>query len=158
VSFGAMIRERRQQQGWTQRQLAEAIGCTDGYVAHIENEVKLPSVEIAVALGRALQLTFEDQQRLLDLVETAQRQRVDQRIRTRGAVARGALRTRGGTRPPVQGSDADDVDAERIVSDLSADPDLRVAYQHLKTALANPRMRDTVLNALRAFAREGDAG
>lgn len=153
-----MIRERRQQQGWTQRQLAEAIGCTDGYVAHIENEVKLPSVEIAVALGRALQLTFEDQQRLLDLVETAQRQRVEQRIRTRGAVARGVLRTRGGARPPGQGSDADDVDAERIVSDLAADPDLRVAYQHLKTALANPRMRDTVLNALRAFAREGDAG
>ena len=153
-----MIRERRQQQGWTQRQLAEAIGCTDGYVAHIENEVKLPSVEIAANLGRALQLTFEDQQRLLDLVEAAQRQRVDQRIRTRGAVARGALRTRGSARPPAPGLDAGDVDAERIARDFATDPDLRVAYQHLKAALANPHMRDTVLNALRAFAREGDAG
>ena len=32
------------------------------------------------------------------------------------------------------------------MSDLAADPALRVAYQHLKAALANPRLRETVLN------------
>src|SRR6266446_18695 len=150
VGFGALIRARRQERTLSQRALGETIGVTDGYIAHIENEVKLPSVEVAMALGQALGLTLEEQQRLLELVEKAQRQRAEQRIRTRGAVVRGALRTRGGVRPPAPEPDAEDVDAERIASDLAADPALRVAYQHLKAALAHPQMRETVLNTLRA--------
>jgi hypothetical protein len=67
---------------------------------------------------------------------------------------RGALRTRGSGGTPSLEPEADAVEAEGIASDLAADPELRVAYQHLKTALAHPRLRDTVLNTLRAFARE----
>lgn len=157
MSYGAMIRTRREQRGWTQRELAAAIGCTDGYVAHLEKEIKLPSLDISMAVAQAFRLSEDEQQRFLDTVEVARRQRAEQRIRTRGAVVRGALRTRGGMRPPAPNPDADDVDAERIASDLDADPELRTAYQHLKSALANPQMRNTVLNALRAFARESDA-
>jgi transcriptional regulator with XRE-family HTH domain len=151
-----MIRTRREQKGWTQRELAEAIGCTDGYVAHLENEIKLPSLDISMAVAQAFRFSDEEQQRFLETVEVARRQRAEQRIRTRGAVVRGALRTRGSARGAAHGSEADEPDAERIASDLATDPDLRLAYQHLKTALANPRLRETVLNALRALARESE--
>jgi transcriptional regulator with XRE-family HTH domain len=156
MSYGAMIRAQREQNGWTQRQLAEAIGCTDGYVAHLENEVKLPSLDVSMAVAQAFRFSFEEQQQFLEAVEEVRRQRAEQRIRTRGAVVRGALRTRGGARPPVPEPDTDSLNAERIARDLATDPELRMAYRHLQTALANPRMRETVLNALRALARESE--
>jgi len=143
---------------WTQRHLAEAIGCTDGYVAHLENEVKLPSLDICMALAQAFQLTVEEQQRLLEAVEESRRQRAEQRIRTRGGAVRGALRARGGMGMPPPPSEPDEVDAEEIARDLADDPELRTAYRHLKQGLADPRMRETVLNALRAFARETESG
>ena len=157
MSYGAMIRQRRELKGWTQRHLAEVVGCTDGYVAHLENEVKLPSLDICMALAQAFQLTVQEQQSLLEAVEAARRQRADQRIRARGGAVRGALRTRGGMGMPPPPSEFDDIDAEDIARDLADDPDLRVAYRHLKKGLADPRMRETVLNALRAFARESEA-
>jgi transcriptional regulator with XRE-family HTH domain len=156
MSYGAMIRGLREGRRWTQRQLAEAIGCTDGYVAHLENEVKLPSLDICMALAQAFHLTVEDQQRLLEAVEAERRQRAEQRIRTRGGAVRGALRTRGGMGMPLPPSEPDDLDPEKIARDLAADSDLRTAYRHLKRGLADPRMRETVLNALRAFARESE--
>ena len=157
-SFGAIIRERRDRKGWTQRQLAAAIGCTDGYVAHVENEVKLPSLDLCMALAQAFGLTMAEQQRLLEAVEAARRQQAERRIRTRGGAVRGALRTRGGLGTPALPPEADDIDEESIARDLADDPDLRAAYRHLKAALADPRMRETVLNALRAFARESEVG
>lgn len=156
MGYGALIRQQRQAQGWTQRQLAEATGCTDGYVAHIENEVKQPSLNLCMEFARVLQMSASEQQRLLDAVEAAQRQRADQRIRTRGARVRGALRTHGGARSTPSEPKPDDLDAERIAQDLASNPDLRTAYHHLRTAMANPRLRDTVLTALRALARESD--
>jgi transcriptional regulator with XRE-family HTH domain len=157
MSYGAVIRQRRELKGWTQRQLAEAIGCTDGYIAHLENEVKLPSLDICMALAQAFQFTVQEQQSLLGAVEAARRQRADQRIRTRGGAVRGALRTRGAMGIPPPPPDSDDLEVEDIARDLADDPDLRVAYRHLKKGLADPRMRETVLNALRAFARESEA-
>ena len=156
MSYGVIIRQRREQHGWTQRQLADRIGCTDGYVAHLENEVKLPSLDISMAVSEALQLSFDEQQRLLEAVEIARRQQTERRIRTRGAVVRGALRTRGGMHTPPEPA-PDELNAEQIAHDMAADPDLRTAYLHLKTALTNPGMRETVLNALRALARESEA-
>jgi transcriptional regulator with XRE-family HTH domain len=156
MSYGTVLRTRREQKGWTQRQLAEAIGCTDGYLAHLENEIKLPSLDISMALTQALRFSDDEQQQFLETVEVARRQRAERRIRTRGAVVRGALRTRGSVRRTGLEPEADEPDAERIASDLATDPDLRLAYQHLKTALANPRLRETVLNALRALARESE--
>jgi transcriptional regulator with XRE-family HTH domain len=149
-----MIRERREQKGWTQRQLAEAIGCTDGYVAHIENELKLPSLDICMAVSNVFQLSGETQQRLLETVEAARQQRSVQRIRTRGGAVRGALRTRGGSNIEPE---TDDLNAETIARDLITDPALRAAYRHLKTVLANSRLRETALNTLSALARECEA-
>ena len=154
--YGTMIRERREQFGWTQRQLAEAVGCTDGYVAHIENEVKLPSLDISMALAQAFQLSIEEQQRFLEAVEEARRQRSEQRIRARSVAVRGALRTHSSSGTSSQEPVSHDIDAATIACDLAADPTLSAAYGHLKTALADARMRDTVLNALRAFAQASE--
>jgi transcriptional regulator with XRE-family HTH domain len=149
MAFGEMIRSWRIQKTWTQRQLAQQVGCTDGFVAHLENEVKLPSLDISMALTRAFELSADDQENFLQAVEESRRQRSDQRIRTRGTAIRGALRTRG-TRPAVS---ANLPDAERIQRELASNPVLLAAYLDLRAALADPQQRETVLAALKLFAR-----
>jgi hypothetical protein len=48
---------------------------------------------------------------------------------------------------------ADDINAENITPDIADDPDLRTAYCHLKVALADPCMREIILNTLRGLTR-----
>jgi WD40 repeat protein len=48
-----------------------------------------------------------------------------------------------------------ELSAEVIARELAADRDLLAAYRDLRAGLANPTMRETVLKALRAFARDG---
>ena len=153
MSYGTMIREWRNARGWTQRQLAEAVGCTDGYIAHLEKELKLPSLDLCMALVQVLQRTPEEQQRLLAAVEAARRQQVAQRIRTRGAAVRGALRTRGSAEEPPAASPPSEPSPEQIARDLAADPDLQAAYRDLKTVLRDPQMRETALTMLRALVQ-----
>lgn len=46
-----------------------------------------------------------------------------------------------------------EVDAESIARDVAGDRELLAAWRDLRAGLADPAMRETVLNALRAFAR-----
>ncbi len=155
MSYGQMIRKWREKKGWTQRQLADAVGCSDGYIAHLENEVKLPSLDICMALVTAFELTSEEEQALLQSVEAARQKQAEQRIRTRGEAVRGALQTRGsaaGFVPPVAHATSQ-AEADDIAREIAANPDLLAAYENLRTALADPQMRPTVLAAIEAFAR-----
>jgi transcriptional regulator with XRE-family HTH domain len=153
MGYGQIIRSNRNRLKMTQRELADRVGCTDGYVAHLESEVKLPSINLIVGLGDAFEFTIEEQQSLLDAVEAARVQRSNTRIRTRGAAEREIIRMRSAS----DGSGKREYEAERIAHDLDSDPELREAYRHLCKALSNPRMRETVLNALRAFAQSSQS-
>lgn len=148
-----MIKEWRKKRSWTQRQLAETIGYTDGYIAHLENEQKLPSLDICIALSEAFRLSHSEQQELLRAVDIAHQNRSETRIHTRSSIVRGALRTRGSVSKPSYISSSEAVDPEEIVNDMAVDPELRTAYNDLKISLADPNMRETVLNALRSFAQ-----
>jgi hypothetical protein len=53
---------------------------------------------------------------------------------------------------------AGELSPELIASQLAEDPGLLAAYRDLRAGLANRRMRETVLNALKAFARSGEGG
>ncbi|MBI3933971.1 MAG: helix-turn-helix transcriptional regulator [Acidobacteria bacterium] len=149
MSYGQMVRQWRSTEGKTQRQLADEIGCSDSYIAHLENEVKLPSLDVCLALAEVLHLPPEEQQALLAAVETARHQSAERRMRTRGATVRRALRTRGvaGEPPPPA------LSVEELARELAADAELQAAYHDLKTALEAPAMRQTVLQTLRAFAQ-----
>ena len=91
-------------------------------------------------------------QTLLAAVEQVRADTTHERIRTRGAIVRGAVRARGssarGPLEPVVAMRPGDVSRE-----ITANPDLLAAYRDLKIALADPEIRETVLAALRAFAR-----
>jgi transcriptional regulator with XRE-family HTH domain len=65
VLLGARLRARREALGWSQAQLAEAVGVTPNYVGVVERGEKLPTLETVEAFGRALgvriaQLLVED--------------------------------------------------------------------------------------------------
>lgn len=167
MEYGKMIRDWRNERGWTQRILSEKLGCTDSYVTHIESEMKLPSLDICMALAQVFQLTPAEQQYFLEAVEKSRGQRAAGRIQVRGSAVRGALQRRGlGMTAPVQTSGATeadtdsieggDIEADDIVRDLAADPELRVAYRNLKLALADPGMRQAVLNMLQAIAQRSE--
>lgn len=166
MGYGERIRQWRGARGWTQQHLSAQLGCTDSYVTHLENEVKVPSLDICLALAEVFQLTPQEQHAFLEEVEATRRQRTETRIRTRGSVVRGAIQRRGllptspaptvGDTHPAPTSEA--MDPQSIAHDLARDPDLQAAYRDLKIALADPRLREPVLNALRAFTQLARSG
>lgn len=153
VGFGNIIREERNKAELTQRELATALGCTDGYVAHLEKELKVPSIAMTMALIEVLRFNEARRTEFLGAVESARVDRAGERIRTRGAMVRDALRSKQASTGGVEES----LDPENIARDLARNPKLRQAYLDLKTALANRDMRDAVVKALRAFANSAKA-
>ena len=160
MGYGETIRTWRTARGWTQKQLAEQLGCTDSYINQIEHEVRPPSLDICMVLVNVFQLTPQEQQEFLEEVEVKRRQDAEVRIRTRGVAVRGAMRTRGllTPQPPTPGSTLaergdEPVDAAVIVRDLADNPELATAYRDLAIALSAPHLRQSVLDALRAFAQ-----
>ncbi|MFQ5738278.1 MAG: hypothetical protein ACE5JX_04655 [Acidobacteriota bacterium] len=107
-----------------------------------------------MALGQALEMSVEEQEAFLRAVEEARQARSEKRIRTRGSIVRGALRTRGAARRPLPSAEPDEIDAATVLRDLTTDPDLKAAYLNLKRALADPSLRETVLTTLRALAQQ----
>jgi transcriptional regulator with XRE-family HTH domain len=156
MTYGQIIKSRREQLGWSQRELGDAIGCTDGYVALIERQTKIPSVSLCLAMAGAFQLSNEEREDLLKAIESARVERSRTHIRTRGAAVRGALRGPGDARPEevTPGHGGEVLSVEQIARDFSADPRLRTAYQDLKIAFSDPHLRTTVLNTLRALAAQ----
>jgi len=154
MSYGEMLHQWRTLSAITQQELSEAVGCSDSYIAHIENELKIPSLDISMALVQVLKLTPTEQQEFFDAIDAARRQRVEKRIHTRGLAVRGALRAQQGVTTTSQEPTSEDRDAERVAHDFAEDPDLKVAYEHLKACLAapDPEIGKTILNTLRTFA------
>ena len=149
MSYGNTILSHRKRLELTQRQLADRVGCTDGYIAHLESELKFPSINVMLALSDVFSFTIEAQQEFLTSVEKKRVEKSSKRIRTRGVATRELLKVRHASEETRK----TDLAAERIAHDLEENPDLRTAYYDLRTALADPQMRDTVLNTLRAFSR-----
>jgi transcriptional regulator with XRE-family HTH domain len=147
-----MIREWRNKKEWTQSQLAEQIGCTDGFIALLEKEKRLPSADICTALARVFELTPEEQQKLFEAVRNQRRQLFEERDSTR-AFHRSAS-SQGETMTTTLRTTTENIDAESIASDLDSDPALKTAYLDLKISLANPQQRETVLKVIRAIAEQ----
>jgi transcriptional regulator with XRE-family HTH domain len=57
VLLGGRLRERREAIGWSQAQLAEAVGVTPNYIGVIERGEKLPTLEVVEAASHALGVT-----------------------------------------------------------------------------------------------------
>jgi putative transcriptional regulator len=54
-----LLREFRKNQGMTQVQLAEVVGCRQGLISLSERDERHPTVYIAIRLARALGTTVE---------------------------------------------------------------------------------------------------
>ncbi|WP_454887238.1 helix-turn-helix domain-containing protein [Sphingomonas oryzagri] len=58
--FGARIRARREQLGWTQGELFEKTGITNSYISHVERGLGNPSLDIMVNLCDVLGVRIAD--------------------------------------------------------------------------------------------------
>ena len=144
-----LIKQAREKKGWTQKELADAIGVTSGFITKVETDQALPSYERCMAIASVLEVPLDT---LWVEVERARVESFQQRIRTRGAAVRGTFRTRGASLEPPAALPIHEMTAEEIAREITADADLQTAYRNLKLALADPKMRPTVLAALEAFA------
>jgi len=148
IGFGKIIKSQRESLGLTQKDLGFSVGCSDGYIAHIESEAKVPSLEICMALAQIFNMPSQKEEALLKEVENARAERSQSRIRARGAAVRRALLKHG----HQGGKGKTETDPGQILQDLTGDPQLRDAVRDLQVALANPKIRPAVLTTLRAFA------
>ena len=57
--LGKQIRRRRQALGWTQEQLAEAIGVSTSFIGHIERGSRKASIDTLVELANALEVSAD---------------------------------------------------------------------------------------------------
>ncbi len=146
MRYGEWIRRERKRQGLTQRELADQIGATDGYISHLEKELKVPAPEMAMNLAQALAPSPQDEREFLEAVDSVRLERSQRRFRTRAAAARAA---QSRSHIPEKG---EPLDIGQIAEDLQGDPELAAAYRDLVTAYANPEFRDAVLKTLQGLA------
>ena len=145
--LGEMIRTERRKKEMTQRALGEALGVSDSFVAHLEGALRLPSASVSMALSKIFGFSARRREQFLRDVESSRIERTNDRIRARGAAIRSAV----GERPQKKRA-PDGLDADRIASDVERDPALGGAYRDLRKAYRDPKLRDTVVNTLRALA------
>jgi transcriptional regulator with XRE-family HTH domain len=135
----------------TQRQIAERIGVTPGFIAKIESGESMPGYSVCVALTNVLDLGLDE---LWASVEAERREADDRRRQARGLVATGPIRVRGAVRTRgavVQPSRPARGPAE-IAREIASDPDLLTAYGHLRVAMSDLTLRTTVMTTLEAWA------
>jgi transcriptional regulator with XRE-family HTH domain len=147
MRYGQWIRRERKRQGLTQRELGQSIGATDGYISHLEKELKVPSPQLALDLAQALGFSPQEQREFLEAVDAVRLERSRRRIRTRGAAIRDSL----GAQPEPQ--ERPPIDAQQIEQAFGADPELARAYRNLVTAYSDPDYRDAVLKTLDSLAQ-----
>ena len=54
------VKELRSARGWTQQQLADAVGVSRQSINSIERERYVPSLELALSFGRAFDVTTDE--------------------------------------------------------------------------------------------------
>jgi transcriptional regulator with XRE-family HTH domain len=155
MQLAVLIKRARAAKGWSQKQLADTIGVTPGFVTKLEAGHAFPSYERCLTLANALGLSLDD---LWARVEDARIDASQQRLRTRGLAMRGAVRIRGELGEPPEAAPPPALSVEELARELASDAELQTAYRNLQVALANPQMRPTVLAALEAWARVAQPG
>ena len=58
--LGVKIRELRKAKGWTQEQLAKAVGVSTNFIGYVERGVRKPSLNTLERIARALGVATKD--------------------------------------------------------------------------------------------------
>jgi transcriptional regulator with XRE-family HTH domain len=153
MSLGETIRKAREGHQLTQSALAGRVGVTPGFITKLEKDEALPGSDLLLALAGVLDLASEE---LLKLAENARSEQTGRRIRTRGAAIRQVLRVRGPKQPaPAEAFERErQLTAEQLGRMILDDQELRSAFEHLRTALADPDLKGAVLKTLETFAHQ----
>ena len=68
-TLGQMIRQRRRQLGWTQREIALRAGTSVPYIGHLEARKRHPSERVLLRLSNILELDPRDLYLIASLIE-----------------------------------------------------------------------------------------
>jgi transcriptional regulator with XRE-family HTH domain len=147
VGVGAFIASRRKAAGLSTTQLAARMGVGEAYVRHLETERHIPSPDNCAAIAKILELGGEESQELERLVYAAAAGQgalqLARRLATRGERLHQALPPPGDQAPGPADSEGADNDQE--------------AHALLTAILAEPQMREVVIQMLRTLALPGIA-
>jgi transcriptional regulator with XRE-family HTH domain len=152
AQVGDIVKGARDRLKLTQRQLAEQVGVSPGFIAKVEGNESLPGYGVCVALTQVLGLALDD---LWAMVRAARSDNDERRRQRRVDAVQGAVRTRGAVhvrRMTAVTGRAPRGPAE-IGQEIADDADLLTAYKHLRTAMTDPSLRTTVMTTLEALAR-----
>lgn len=59
VNFGKRLKALRTKSGYTQKELAQKLGLTKSVISAYENDLRLPSLDILIALSRIFRVTTD---------------------------------------------------------------------------------------------------
>ena len=151
-SFGEMIRQHRKNQGWTQMQLADRVGCSDSYIAQLENNNRFPSSDVRMVLAEVFELDDDEVKTFYDAAEAAELNRATSQTTKRSAAIKKAMLRKAKKTGSLSSTGLDETDIEEIIEAIQKYPYLRIAIKHLIKAVSDSRIRDSVLQALESFA------
>lgn len=60
MSIGENIKKKRKEAGVNQYELADKVGVTQGYIAKVENNMKIPSMTLGKAIANVLGCTMDE--------------------------------------------------------------------------------------------------
>ena len=60
MSIGENIKKKRKEAGVNQYELADKVGVTQGYIAKVENNMKIPSMTLGKAIATVLGCTMDE--------------------------------------------------------------------------------------------------
>jgi transcriptional regulator with XRE-family HTH domain len=139
VGFGKMLREFREAKGLRQRALAELLGCTDGFIAYIENERRQPSDDFLLRFSQELTLSPTEKTALVEAVGRGRLAASTQRSKTKLATTR-----------KLFGSEVDDSGDASVTAptDNLADDDAEKLRQIVEKLRSNPALIGTILQMI----------
>jgi transcriptional regulator with XRE-family HTH domain len=150
IGYGEMLKVFRERAGFRQRALAERLGCTDGFIAYIENERRQPSDEFLLRFAEEMKLTSHEKAQLIEAVGRGRLAANEQRLQARLASTRKLLQvdtpaetsSEEPTRPTAEASAI----SEELLRALQEDAELREVVEALR---GNPALKTSLLNKLR---------
>ena len=133
-SVGCLIKRRRMELGFTQLQVADAVGATDAYISGLENDRKIPSYPMVKAIARCLNCEVEE------LYRTVEAQRAERDLK------KAARR--------LESYSVDfSVDHQDSPEEQAIDQDFDKAVGYLRQIFKNHNDREMILKILERFVR-----
>lgn len=144
---GEIMRERRLELGWTQKELADRIGVSDAYISALESGSKLPTYANTIVLAEELGLNGDE---LWEMTRQLHEDLALQKISRKVERLQQAKKLTSDELPRLSPEIAE------LIESMKEDRHFAAAIRNLSRAIKDPKLRDAVFRSLEAFAKSAN--